>query len=471
MNFWKLRLVVTMDQLLAIVVAAIASFTFIPALLGVRVDIDGTTDNHVALQVSLVGLWLTQLYLLWNPSEFTSNKNLFRPASIGRSSIVVSFAVGILAWIGDSLTFFIFGLLFAGLGSILLLVAYVVRRHRLRSSHRSLWIPKDAVLLLDSEDDVSLGDIIRDDVTRLYVNQHSMADNQTTMEVSPSHGGGQEVLTDILDVMGERGISAAFVSRSANWAPKTLSSLISHNQMGGIDSILLTDLGPEAADKVKILLLENETTILISSPSAKSGYRAIKRLLDIVLASLLLTLLWPLMLFIALTIRLDSQGPAVFRSERVGVLGKPFTILKFRTMRNGAHAEHDARSQNHTQHRNGVLFKDFSDDRVTRCGSFLRKSSLDELPQLWNVLRGDMSLVGPRPHLAKEMQSLPPEQLRRLDVKPGITGLWQVNGRSLLSWEEAVGLDLLYVSSRSVWLDITILARTIPAVLSARGAF
>jgi lipopolysaccharide/colanic/teichoic acid biosynthesis glycosyltransferase len=140
-------------------------------------------------------------------------------------------------------------------------------------------------------------------------------------------------------------------------------------------------------------------------------------------------------------------------------------------MTNGASWDHEKRYHEKTEHRNGVLFKEPNDDRITRFGGFLRKSSLDELPQLWNVLSGDMSLVGPRPHMALELADLSARELRRLNVKPGITGLWQVNGRSELAWEEAVKLDLLYVSNQSLWLDLTILLRTIPAVIAARGAF
>ncbi|MDA0166925.1 sugar transferase [Solirubrobacter ginsenosidimutans] len=201
------------------------------------------------------------------------------------------------------------------------------------------------------------------------------------------------------------------------------------------------------------------------------------RVLDVFVAGALLIALAPLLLVIALAIRLDSPGWFVFRQRRVGRNLKPFTVNKFRTMR--ANAEHDT-------HRAFVtklitrgegddtvekpFFKIASDARVTRIGRFLRKSSLDELPQLWNVLRGDMSLVGPRPPIPYEVEHYPSHWFARFAVKPGLTGLWQVSGRSQLTLEEMIRLDVEYVENRSLWMNVRILARTIPVVLLGRGA-
>jgi lipopolysaccharide/colanic/teichoic acid biosynthesis glycosyltransferase len=197
------------------------------------------------------------------------------------------------------------------------------------------------------------------------------------------------------------------------------------------------------------------------------------RLLDVVVSAVLLILLLPLLLVIALVIRLDSRGRPIYRQQRLGYRGRPFVVNKFRTM--SADAGHD-------QHREFVIalisgaatengvFKLTSDDRITRVGRFLRRSSLDELPQLWNVLRGQMSLVGPRPPIRYEVDNYPEHWFGRFAVKPGMTGLWQVNGRSELTLEEMIALDLEYVRRRSLWLNLEILLRTIPAVLRARGA-
>ena len=186
-------------------------------------------------------------------------------------------------------------------------------------------------------------------------------------------------------------------------------------------------------------------------------------------AALLLPLLAPLLLVLALAIRLESDGPALFRQTRIGRDGTPFTMLKLRTMTTDAELRRiDLVSRNNAD---GVLFKLREDPRVTRVGRFLRRYSLDELPQLVNVLRGDMALVGPRPALADEVAGYDFDTHRRLAVKPGITGLWQVSGRSDLSWEETVRLDLRYVDNWSLGLDLLILCRTARAVLGHDGAY
>lgn len=203
-----------------------------------------------------------------------------------------------------------------------------------------------------------------------------------------------------------------------------------------------------------------------------------KRVLDVVVAALLLVCLIPVLLVCALAIRLDSPGPVLFRQRRVGAGGKAFTMLKFRTMRADADpALHRAFVTAFIQGKaapeakqGSQLYKLVRDPRVTRVGGWLRQSSLDELPQLWNVVRGDMSLVGPRPPLPYEVVEYSRTHLQRLAVTPGITGLWQVSGRSSTTFEEMVALDLEYIRKRSLVLDIRILLATIPALLSTKNA-
>lgn len=182
-----------------------------------------------------------------------------------------------------------------------------------------------------------------------------------------------------------------------------------------------------------------------------------------------LIVLAPLLLAIVVWVRLDSAGPAVFRQRRAGQRNVEFTMLKFRTMSTDAEERKDGLVALNEAH--GVLFKIQGDPRVTRAGRLLRKYSLDELPQLVNIARGEMSLVGPRPPLPDEVARYDARTARRLVVKPGLTGLWQVSGRSDLSWEESVRLDLRYVDERSAKLDAVILVRTVGAVLSHRGAY
>lgn len=203
-----------------------------------------------------------------------------------------------------------------------------------------------------------------------------------------------------------------------------------------------------------------------SSPAASSRG---KRALDVLGSGALLLALSPVLALLALAVRVTSRGPVIFRQERIGLDGRPFTVLKLRTMRVGAEAEKALLRRRHRAA--GPLFKLVDDPRVTRVGRHLRRHSLDELPQLVNVLRGEMSLVGPRPALPEEVAGYADRVRRRLAVRPGLTGLWQVSGRSDLSWEESVALDLRYVDEASAAMDLRILALTVPAVLFGRGAY
>jgi lipopolysaccharide/colanic/teichoic acid biosynthesis glycosyltransferase len=198
---------------------------------------------------------------------------------------------------------------------------------------------------------------------------------------------------------------------------------------------------------------------------------AAKRLLDLTGASLGLLLLAPFFLAVGAAIRLGSPGPALLRQTRIGENGKPFTLYKFRSMYQDAEARLQAlRAQN--QHGSeSVTFKMKRDPRVTAIGRLLRKSSVDELPQLFNVLNGSMSLVGPRPALPAEVAGYTPPQRARLRGKPGLTGLWQVSGRADLPFPRQVELDVDYLQHRNFLRDLAILARTVPAVLLARGAY
>jgi exopolysaccharide biosynthesis polyprenyl glycosylphosphotransferase len=196
---------------------------------------------------------------------------------------------------------------------------------------------------------------------------------------------------------------------------------------------------------------------------------ALKRAFDLVGATLLLAFLSPVMIAAALAIRLTSRGPVFYRSSRPGIGGKNFPCMKFRTMVSGAEQLQD-RLEEHNE-MGGALFKMRDDPRVTGAGRFLRRWSLDELPQLFNVLRGEMSLVGPRPLPQRDYERLDDWHRKRYLVLPGMTGLWQVSGRSELDFDELVRLDFLYLERWSVFLDLTILLKTIPAVVRARGAW
>jgi lipopolysaccharide/colanic/teichoic acid biosynthesis glycosyltransferase len=180
-----------------------------------------------------------------------------------------------------------------------------------------------------------------------------------------------------------------------------------------------------------------------------------------------LIVLSPVLLAIAIAIKLDSSGPVLFFSERIGKKGRVFRCTKFRTMVRDA--EKRRADVMHMNERDGVLFKISNDPRITKLGRFLRKYSLDELPQFFNVLRGDMSVVGPRPPIGSEVREYKLSHLRRLDVTPGITGLWQVQARQDPSFDNYISLDVAYIENWSVWLDIKIIMRTIGVVFAGTG--
>ncbi len=209
--------------------------------------------------------------------------------------------------------------------------------------------------------------------------------------------------------------------------------------------------------------------VVYVEPITRGGWRAVaKRAFDIGGASIGLVLTAPLALLAAIAIKLDTRGPVLFRQTRVGQDSDPFAVLKFRTM--VIDAEDQLAGLLTQNEADGPLFKMADDPRITRAGRFLRKASVDELPQLWNVLRGDMSLVGPRPALPHETEEWDALLAQRLRVKPGITGMWQVSGRSDTSFEDYTRLDLYYVDNWSIATDLAILAKTIPVVLMRKGA-
>ncbi len=215
--------------------------------------------------------------------------------------------------------------------------------------------------------------------------------------------------------------------------------------------------------------MTSDTLLLGGLSSRRSAAKTAQRVLDLIFCSILLLLLWPVFGVIALLIKLDSPGPVLFKQMRVGKDGAEFPFYKFRSMVSDAEARRHLLEMHNE--RSGPVFKMRNDPRITRVGRVLRKFSLDELPQLINVLKGEMSLVGPRPALPTETAKYTLRQRQRLIALPGVTGLWQVSGRASLSFERSIELDLYYIEHQSVGLYFRILLMTIPAVLSGDGAY
>lgn len=262
---------------------------------------------------------------------------------------------------------------------------------------------------------------------------------------------------------------AVAVSAGVQLDPQTLRHLgwaLASRNVGLIMAPALTDI---AGPRIHTQQVAGLPLIHVTTPTLEGGQRVAKRLFDVLASGILILLALPLMACIALSVKMASPGPVLFWQERVGIQGAHFHMLKFRSM--VVDAEQRLAGLESQNEGNGVLFKIKHDPRVTTIGKFLRKYSLDELPQLFNVLAGSMSLVGPRPPLPKEVAGYEKDVRRRLLVKPGLTGLWQVSGRSNLSWQDSVRLDLYYVENWSLAGDLLILLKTARAVFQSTGAY
>jgi len=236
----------------------------------------------------------------------------------------------------------------------------------------------------------------------------------------------------------------------------------------GVRTRLAVDFFPASASRVSLEFLENLPLLTFSTAPDQDMALIAKRVLDFSCAVIALVVLAPILVLIGLAVRLTSPGPALYRQMRCGLYGRRFQLIKFRTMIDGA--EDKLWEIKHLNEMDGPVFKMRNDPRVTPLGKFLRKSSLDELPQLWNVIKGEMSIVGPRAPVPEEVRYYKVKQRRRLSVKPGMTCLWQVSGRNDIDFHRWMEMDLLYIDRWSLWLDVRIMLRTIPAVFTGRGA-
>lgn len=266
-------------------------------------------------------------------------------------------------------------------------------------------------------------------------------------------------------------VDTVAVTQSGDISSAQVRALSWSLEGSGVSLILAPALTDVAGPRVAIRPVAGLPLLHVEEPEFTGVRRIAKSAFERGLALLLLVLAAPVMATIAIAIRRDSEGPIFFRQARIGRDGKTFRIYKFRTMHEDAEDHRDALRHLNDADTNGLLFKVRDDPRVTRIGRALRRYSLDELPQLFNVVRGEMAIVGPRPPLPSEFASYASDVRRRMLVKPGITGLWQVSGRSDLSWEDTVRLDLYYVENWSPLLDLQIMGKTLFAVARASGAY
>jgi exopolysaccharide biosynthesis polyprenyl glycosylphosphotransferase len=276
-------------------------------------------------------------------------------------------------------------------------------------------------------------------------------------------------LDDVIDVVRRHHADAVAVTSASETAAVYLRQLSWQLEGSGIELLVSPGLIEIAGPRLHVRPFVGLPLLAIEEPVFTGWKRVLKGALDRVGAAMIILVIAPVLIGLALAVRLSSRGPVLYRQERVGAHGKLYRMYKFRSMVDGADAKlQELRTLNEGQ---GPLFKMRKDPRVTPIGRWLRRFSLDELPQLLNVLTGSMSLVGPRPPLPHEVERYDSSIRRRLLVKPGLTGLWQISGRSDLSWEESVRLDLRYVENWSLALDLLILWKTVSAVVRSQGAY
>jgi exopolysaccharide biosynthesis polyprenyl glycosylphosphotransferase len=284
-----------------------------------------------------------------------------------------------------------------------------------------------------------------------------------------TESGDADVIGDVrncLSLARSLFVDEIFISAPAD--KRIVIGLVEEARTAGIDVRVVPDLYDGLAWNAPVEYIGQFPTIPLHRRDFPIGAFLLKRILDITLASLALLVASPVMLVIAIAVKMGSKGPIFYRAKRIGRKGRTFDCYKFRTM--VPDADKLKADLQHMNERDGILFKIEKDPRITAAGRILRKYSLDELPQFYNVLRGDMSLVGPRPPMAAEVEQYDLAHLRRLDVLPGITGLWQVEARQDPSFDSYISLDTAYVENWSLWLDLKILVRTVGVVFSGTGS-
>jgi exopolysaccharide biosynthesis polyprenyl glycosylphosphotransferase len=444
----------------------------IAAVLAVTVRFGTTPGMYLLLPALLPVAWLTAVWLYRAYEHRFIGEGPQEFHRITRAGLLLFTTVAVLSYLmlgNFSRTIAMISVPCCVLGSMLTrrILRTALRRARRagRGLHRTLIIGR-------SDAAIGLIDSLRLTERSFHHGMLAVGVCVPTQAVTPSHihdvpvlGTPDEVLTVIDQVQADLVAVVSHPDLSGH-ALRQLSWALEER---GIELLVSPGIVEVAGPRLSIRPIAGLSLLHLERPAFKGSRRVCKVMFDYVLATALLIGLSPVMLATAALIRITSRGPALFRQTRVGTGGREFTVYKFRSMI--VDAESRLGDLAHRDQGNGVLFKMRSDPRVTQIGVLLRRYSLDELPQLLNVLRGNMSLVGPRPPLPKEVAGYSSDEIRRLRVRPGMTGLWQVSGRSDLTWEESLRLDLRYVDNWSMSLDLSILWRTVRAVMQGSGAY
>ncbi|KQO61395.1 sugar transferase [Curtobacterium sp. Leaf261] len=419
--------------------------------------------------IAIVAVWFLALGRSRGPRAIGAGQDEYR--SLIAASITAAALVAIVAYVFDIDVARGYIAIAFPLGLVLVCIGRKAWRSHLARRRAAGEYLADVLLVGDLDDVRYVGAKIAASPTTGY-RVSALVTDCAAPGVPVVHGAAESVVAgpidDVVELARAADVAAVVVAGSVPGGHARLRRIGWELEALGIELVVSSPLVDVAQTRVHHRPVDGLPLMHVETPDYSRTHVG-KRLLDAVGAAAGLVLLAPVFAMIALAIRIDDRGPVFFRQTRVGRAGVEFAILKFRTM--GTDAEARVAELERLNDGAGPLFKIKDDPRVTRMGAFLRKTSLDELPQLWNVLTGTMSLVGPRPALPREVAVYADFADRRLLVTPGITGLWQVSGRSDLDWAEGVRLDLHYVENWSFVHDLVILGRTIPSVLRSRGAY
>lgn len=463
---WLPKALVMVIDVCSVAVAMAAALYLRPFLPGAEHDVAQLTYPLVAAVSLPVWLGFFFHYRLYT-ARCVSNlvAEFGRIIHAAGASVVVLGSAGFMFRVYFSRGWLVLTFLFAVV--LLTVERYVVRRvfMRLRLNGRLL---RSVVIVGRNTEGLSLAAMIDEDPGLGYrvvgfVDDAPSSDDPRFPSEQPLLGSVDKAV-EAVQASGASGVIVATTSINFTALNRLVRELTEH----GLHVELSSSLRDIAATRLTLRSL-GRFPVTYLEPVRRHGWRArAKRSFDLVLASVTLVVTLPLLVVIALAIKVSSSGPVLFMQQRVGRGGVPFSMLKFRTM--VPEAEERLAQLIELNESSGPLFKLKNDPRVTRVGRFLRATSLDELPQFLNVVRGQMSLVGPRPALPTEVSGWSPELHQRLAVQPGITGMWQVHGRNRCSFDDYTRLDLFYVDNWSLWTDLAILVKTVPAVLLRHGA-